>query len=192
MMITIDEHMFSMLSNIIHERIQCALSRCVLKKSLYHKYCSWKVSFFHELLLCAHSFSSKTFLTNVKLESKMASFLHELMLYDCSNLSFFVNLASQTSHLKSFFTSCCLVSIQVSFSWKIGITNITLETFLSFMKCCYVLIQFFLSLKTSITHAALERLLSFMNWWNLSIQRGLLCKTCITNVAFERLPSFMN
>ena len=162
MMITIDEHMFSMLSNIIHERIQCALSRCVLKKSLYHKYCSWKVSFFHELLLCAHSFSSKTFLTNVKLESKMASFLHELMLYDCSNLSFFVNLASQTSHLKSFFTSCCLVSIQVSF------------------------------LKTSITHAALERLLSFMNWWNLSIQRGLLCKTCITNVAFERLPSFMN
>ena len=131
-------------------------------------------------------------LTNVKLESKMASFLHELMLYDCSNLSFFVNLASQTSHLKSFFTSCCLVSIQVSFSWKIAITNITLETFLSFMKCCYVLIQFFLSLKTSITHAALERLLSFMNWWNLSIQRGLLCKTCIANVAFERLPSFMN
>ena len=123
--------MFSMLSNIIHERIQCALSRCVLKKSLYHKYCNWKVSFFHELLLCAHSFSCKTFLTNVKLEIKMASFLHELMLYDCSNLSFFVNLASQTSHLKSFITSWCLVSIQVSFSWKIGITNITLEIFRS-------------------------------------------------------------
>ena len=67
--------------------------------------------FFHELLLCAHSFSSKTFLTNVKLESKMASFLHELMLYDCSVLLkragsswFCLNSANKTRDIKGVFS----------------------------------------------------------------------------------------